>query len=159
MEKLMKNKTLLVFAGLAVLLIATGAVVYNAVFAPAPADETANAFPTPVVLPAVDPSVQVSVERAAKADTVELAATGLDGKYNRIGYEFTYESQGLIKGVNSGSSPIDVAGEDDFSREIYLGTCSRNVCTPDKGVESVSVVLEFTDTSGARSQFTGDFEI
>lgn len=160
MKILMKNKIMQLYLGLFVILIIVGVVVYKAVFAPVPGDGgQGNAFPTPVQLPPVDESVSVDLAEGAKANTVELLVSGLDGKYKKLGYEFTYESEGLIKGVNTGSSPIDVSGEDEFSREIYLGTCSRNVCTPDKGVSTISVVVEFTDTSGTRSQFTGDFEL
>jgi hypothetical protein len=76
-----------------------------------------------------------------------------------VGYELTYESQGLIKGVDSGSSAIDVTGKDTFERDIYLGTCSRNVCKPDPGVTKVSVVLKFTDKSGQKSQFSKDYDL
>ncbi|KKU83092.1 MAG: hypothetical protein UY10_C0015G0014 [Microgenomates group bacterium GW2011_GWA2_47_8] len=88
-----------------------------------------------------------------------LSATGLGAKVSAIAYELTYESQGLIKGVNSGSKPIDVIGQASFSREVYLGTCSRNVCKPDLGIKSVSVVLEFTNASGKKSQFTKDYDL
>ena len=76
-----------------------------------------------------------------------------------VAYELTYESQGLVKGVNSGSKPIDVAGKDSFEREVYLGTCSRNVCKSDGGVKSVSVVLEFTGESGKKSQFSKEYPL
>jgi len=160
MKNLLKNKIVLLYTGLFAVLIVIGIVVYTAVFVPAPESKgQTNAFPTPEQLAPVDASVVVKLMNGQKANTVKLAVEGLDSKYMKLGYEFTYESNGLIKGVNTGSSPIDVAGEDTFSREIYLGTCSRNVCTPDVGVETVSVVVEFTDVSGKRSQFTGDFEI
>ncbi len=148
-----------IVGGLAVLLLITGVVVYNAMRAPA-ADEVVIEEEVVEELAPVDASVQVDVtESASKANTIVIAVSGLDGKYSTVGYEVTYESQGLIKGVNSGSKPIEVAGEDEFERELYLGTCSRNVCKPDVGVTSVSVVLEFTDTAGTRSQFTGDFAL
>lgn len=148
-----------VFSGIAVLLLITGIVVYKAVFtsktAPAPVEEEIVE-----VLPQVDPSVVVEVKSSAsKPNTVVVTATGLAGKYASVAYELTYESQGLIKGVNSGSKPIETTGSDTFEREIYLGTCSRNVCKPDSGVTKVSVVLEFTDTDNKRSQFSKEFEL
>lgn len=95
----------------------------------------------------------------AKDNTVVLTAKGLDGAYTTVGYELQYESNGVGKGVTSGSKPLDVSGKDTFDREIYLGTCSRNVCKPDPGVKKVSVVLEFTATDGKRSEFSKDYDL
>jgi hypothetical protein len=152
------NKKNLLYVGLAALLLISGIVVYKTVSAPkAPAvieEEEVE------VLPEVDASIVVSVTKSrAKANTIVLAVSGLGAKYQSVAYEITYESQGLIKGLNSGSKPVEVAGEDGFEREIYLGTCSRNVCKPDAGVTAVSVVLEFTDTAGKRSQFSKEYEL
>jgi len=154
----MKNKTSLLYAGLAVLLLGTGFVVYKAVLGPGP-QTTQNAFPTPVPIPQVDSSVTVTLTKSTKPNSIDLTVSNLNGKYSTVGYEFSYESKGLIKGVNSGSSPLDVAGKGEFSREVYLGTCSRSVCTPDVGVTAVSIALEFTDTRGSKSQFSKDFDL
>lgn len=147
-----------VYIGLTVLLVLTGFVVYKAV---APAPEAPPVEEEEIIsLPEADPSIVVSAAFSkAKANTVILKVSNLKNTYSTVGYELTYDSQGLIKGVNSGSKPIEVAGQDGFEREVYLGTCSRNVCKPDLGVEKVSVVLEFTDNSGKRSQFTKDFDV
>lgn len=144
---------------LAILVLVVGVVVFKVAFAP-----KAPALPIEEEqieeLPQVDASVEVTLtESKSKANAVVISVTGLDSKYTTIGYELTYDSEGLIKGVNSGSKPMDVAGEDSFEREIYLGTCSRNVCTPDKGVSTVSVILEFTDTEGAKSQFEKEYTL
>lgn len=146
------------YVGLAVLLSITGFVIYKAV---APAPDSAPVEEEVVeTLPEADPSIVVSAAVSkAKANTVILKVSNLGSKYSTVGYELTYDSQGLIKGVNSGSKPIEVAGQDGFEREVYLGTCSRNVCKPDLGVSKVSIVLEFTDASGKRSQFSKDFEL
>ena len=145
------------YIGLAVLVVATGFVVYKTLSAkPAPVvEETVDT----ISLPEVDSSVVATLTKAAKPNAVTLKVTGLGSKYSTIGYEFSYESKGLIKGVNSGSKPTDVAGKDIFDREVYLGTCSKNDCTPDVGVTKVSVVLQFTDTEGKQSQFSKDFDL
>lgn len=104
--------------------------------------------------------VTVSVSKdSGKANTIVLRVGSLSKKYSGVEYEITYDSEGLIKGVNSGSKLIDVADQESFERDVYLGTCSRNVCKPDTGVTSVSVVLQFTDTNGKKSQFTQDFPL
>lgn len=149
------NKKLLVII-LALLLVITGIVVYKTVFT----KEEPIVEKIEELLPPVEASVVVSAQKSrTKDNTVILSVSGLGGTYKSVAYEVTYESQGLIKGVNSGSKPIEVAGQNSFEREVYLGTCSRNVCKPDAGVKKVSVVLEFTDTSAKKSQFSKDFEI
>lgn len=156
----MKNKMGLIIGALVVLLGLTGFVVYKAI-APAP-EPVVNQEEEEEIeqLAEADPSIVVDAKLSkAKANTVVLTVSNLQSKYMTVGYELTYDSQGLIKGVNSGSKPIEVAGEDGFEREVYLGTCSRNVCKPDLGVEKVSVVLEFTATDGKKSQLTRDYDL
>lgn len=154
----MKNKMMYLYIGLAVLLLITGVVVYRVV---APSNE-----PAPVeeeiteLLPTADASIVVGAAFSkAKDNTVVLTVSGLGSKYTTVGYELTYDSQGLIKGVNSGSKPVEVANQDGFEREVYLGTCSRNVCKPDTGVTKVSIVMEFTDSTGKKSQFSKEFDL
>lgn len=155
----MKNKTTLLYAGLALLLVITGGIVWKVTLgktqvAPVKEEQVVE------ILPPVDESVVVSVKQSKSADnTVVMTASGLAGKMTAIGYELSYESLGLVKGVNSGSKPLDVTGKDTFTRDIYLGTCSRNVCKPDAGVTKVSVVMEFTGTDGKKSQFSKDFDL
>lgn len=111
-------------------------------------------------LPQVDSSVKIDlIKSKTKANTVVISVSGLGSNYRSVAYELTYQSQGLIKGVNSGSKPIDVTGKDSFERETYLGTCSKNDCRPDVGVTKVSLVLEFTKTDGKKSQFSKDYPL
>lgn len=151
-----------VFIIIAIALVATGFIVYRSLFS---AKTTTNVVETneeDVIenLPQVDSSIHVSVSKSTSKDnSVIMSVNGMAGKIQSVGYEMTYDSQGLIKGVNSGSKPIETVGKDGFEREIYLGTCSRNVCKPDTGVTKVSIVMEFTDSNGKRSQYTGDFSL
>jgi hypothetical protein len=154
----MKNKMTWLYVGLAVLLIITGVVVYKAIAGPAPTAVVEDIEDT-ISLPEADAAIQATLGKAAKANTVVLKVTGLEGKYVSIGYEFSYESKGLIKGVNSGSKPIDVTGQSTFDREVYLGTCSKNDCTPDVGVTKLSVVLQFTDKEGKQTQLSKEFDL
>lgn len=86
-----------------------------------------------------------------------LDVSGLAGKYTKISYELTYDTKGVTQG--SIGRPIDATGQDTASTEIYLGTCSRNVCTPHLGVTKISAALEFTDSSGKKSQFSKDYNL
>lgn len=156
----MKNKMVAIFIVLGLLLGGTGFFVYKAL---APATKIAQVREEEVpaeTLEALDPSIVVNATKSrAKDNTVIVSVNGMGGKVRSVAYELTYESQGLVKGVNSGSKPIDVASQDSFEREVYLGTCSRNVCKPDAGVKSVSVVLEFTNSSGKKSQFSKEYDL
>lgn len=156
----MNKKTGFIIAGvIALLLIITGFVVYKAVFFGTPTPTQSTDAITPAEIPAADASIQVNlIKSTATANAVVISAKGLT-KISTIAYELTYESNGLVKGVNSGSKPADVAGKDSFEREIYLGTCSRNVCKPDTGVSKVTLNLVFTDTSGKQSQFSKDYTL
>ena len=107
-----------------------------------------------------DASIEVDLTKSqVKDNTVVITVKGLGGKYVSIGYELQYESGGVGKGVTSGSKPLDVTDQDTFEREIYLGTCSKNVCKPDLGVTKVALVLVFTDKDGKKSQFSKEFEL
>ncbi len=156
LKNYLKNKTVLSVV-LAILLVATGVVVYKMVSAPKTAPPVAE---EPVeILPQVDASVVVGLTKSKiKDNTLVLSISGLAGKYTKVAYEISYDSQGTTQGVTS--QPLDVTGKDSFVRDdIYMGTCSRNVCRPHLGVKKVSLVLEFTDTSGKKSQFTKDYDL
>jgi len=93
-----------------------------------------------------------------KDNTIVLSVSGLKNGYSKVAYEVSYETQGVVQGVTT--RPLDITGKDTFIRDdIYLGTCSKNVCKPHIGVKKVSLVLEFTDTSGKKSQLTKDFDL
>lgn len=142
------------------LLGVTGVMVFKSLTAPPPKSVALDEEVVREALPEVDSSVIVVAKRSkAKDNTVVLSASGLASGYTSIAYELTYNSEGLVKGVNSGSKPIDVTDKVEFEREVYMGTCSRNVCKPDLGVKSVSVVLEFTARDGKKSQFSGEFDL
>ena len=65
-----------------------------------------------------------------------------------IEYELVYESQGLSRGV-IGSVELS-SGETEVSRKLLLGTCSRDVCKYDEGVEQGGLTLRFRGTEGTR---------
>jgi hypothetical protein len=154
----MKKKLGIIIAVLVILLGVTGFFVYKAIFLQKPTAPVAEDVVD--TLPQVDASVTVTVKKSTtKSDAIVLSVLGMAEKMSSVGYEVSYETKGLVKGVNSGSKPIDVSGKDTFEREIYLGTCSRNVCTPDPGVTKVTLDLKFTDTAEKLSTFSKDFEL
>ncbi len=147
----------IVIGVLVVLLLITGFVVYKAVFSGSPAPAASTDI-IPAEAPPVDASISVNlVKSTTAANTVIISAKGMNGKMASIAYELMYESKGVTQGVTGKS--VDVAGKDTFERDLYLGTCSRNVCTPHLGVSKVNLVLVFTDTAGKQSQFSKDYTL
>jgi len=157
----MKNNPKALYGILIILLLVVGTVVFKAVKPSSTSteieEEEVDLFED--IAPA-DESLIVDVTPSTTRDNaVVISVSGLNSNYTSVEYELTYDSEGIIQGVNSGSKPISVKAEDSFEREVYLGTCSKNVCRPHAGVESVSLILQFTDLEDKKSQFEGEFEI
>ena len=153
----MKNKNI-VIALIVVLLLASGFTVFKALSKPKVENVIVEDKPIEELEP-LDPAVIVDLTKSrAKDNTVVLSISGLGSKYTAVSYELSYESQSIVQGVTS--KPLDVSGKDSFVRDdIYLGTCSRNVCRPHTGVKKISVVLEFTSLSGKKSQFSKEYDL
>lgn len=155
----MKNKMVIIFIVLGLLLGGTGFVIYKAL-TPVPKLAKVMEDEAPKEeIEVLDPSIVVDVTRSrVKDNTVIVSVKGLGGKVRSVAYELSYDSQGIVQGVTS--KPVDVTGKDTFVRDdIYLGTCSKNVCRPHAGVKKISVVLEFTNVSGKKSQFSKEYDL
>ncbi|MBI4064963.1 hypothetical protein HY409_01145 [Candidatus Gottesmanbacteria bacterium] len=155
----MQKKWLIIALGLVALATLTGFLVYKAVASPSQKQEVAQEEkPQDQVVP-LDEAVSVELTKSKlKDNTIVLSVNGLGSKYTSVAYELSYDSGGIVQGVTS--KPLDVSGKDSFVRDdIYLGTCSRNVCRPHPGVKKISVVLEFTTVEGKKSQFTKDYDL
>jgi hypothetical protein len=60
--------------------------------------------------------------------------------YDKISYELAYnDEEGVERGVMGDINTKDKKGE--YEQEILFGTCSRNVCKYDKGVENGTLTL------------------
>lgn len=155
----LNKKLITIIVGLGILLGLTGFLVYRTVAMPKQTAQTSPEETPPPDLVPLDPAVTVNLTKSkTKDNTVVLSIEGMGGKYAKVSYELSYDSQGIIQGVTS--QPLDVSGKDSFVRDdIYLGTCSRNVCRPHLGVKKLSVVLEFTTADGKKSQFSKDYDI
>lgn len=77
-----------------------------------------------------------------------MEITKLDG-IKSIDYEVSYDALENGEVVPRGAIGfIELAGESTIERKIDLGTCSRNICKYDKGVENVKVVLRINYADG-----------
>ena len=62
--------------------------------------------------------------------------------YDSISYELAYNAEGIDRGVVGNLDATQKKGE--YSQEILFGTCSKNVCKYDKGVENGTLTLHIT---------------
>ena len=60
--------------------------------------------------------------------------------YENISYELAYTAEGVDRGVMGEVNTKEKKGE--YEQEILFGTCSKNVCKYDKGVENGTLVLK-----------------
>ena len=123
----------------------------------AAAEQSADAQTEDIAV--ADSAIQVTLGWSkTKNNTLVLSLAGMGSKYTSAAYEITYETKGTVQGLID--KPMDITGKDTFVKDdIYLGTCSKNVCTPHTGVTKVSLVLKFTATDGKQSQFSKDFDL
>lgn len=155
----MKNKNLFIIGGIVVIVLVAGVVGITVITQPKKnVAVVVEEKPQEEIVPLAS-TVEVSVTKSrTKDNTIVLGISGLRSKYSMVAYELSYDSLGIVQGVTT--KPLDISGKDTFTRDdIYLGTCSRNVCRPHPGVKKISLVLEFTDTTGKKSQFSKDYDL
>lgn len=103
---------------------------------------TAEDLPTVRIIPRADrKEITLEIKGIKDADTVE--------------YELSYLSKGLSRGV---VGTIELNGETSITRQILLGTCSRNVCKYDEGVTGGSLLLRLRGPAGV-VKITADFDL
>ncbi len=59
--------------------------------------------------------------------------------YDSISYELAYNAEGIDRGVVGDIKTNEKKGE--YEQEVLFGTCSKNVCKYDKGVENGTLTL------------------
>jgi len=142
---------------LLVLAILIGAVIYFFAFRN---KQTAPSGPTPT--PAEKEIVEVPLEErpfvnlTPRADGREFTLDITRVKNtDTVEYELVYLSQGIQRGV---IGSVTLNGESNLSRKMLLGSCSKNVCKYDEGVEQGTLTLRFRGSTGT-SKFTTDFHL
>lgn len=96
--------------------------------------------------------VQVDFEPNSARTKATLSISVSDGAgVNSLEYEVLYETDGLVKGVNSGSTPIEIDPKTGkVERELDFGTCSSGVCRYDKDVGLITLIVRFNTSSGTK---------
>jgi len=117
-------------------------------------DASNELVPEPTVTPAFEPigdEVDVEFEPNKARTKAMLTISGLDrAGVESIEYEVLYETSGLVKGVNSGGSPIEVEKTGIVEKELDFGTCSSGVCRYDKDVGTITLIIRFNTSSGTK---------
>ncbi len=66
------------------------------------------------------------------------------GSVSRVTYTLSYTANGIEQGAVGSITP---AGTTD-SRDLYFGTCSHGVCTPHRGIQNATLLIETQLKSG-----------
>mgnify|MGYP001567939094 FL=1 len=67
------------------------------------------------------------------------------GNVSRVTYTLSYMANGIEQGAMGSLVP---SGSSADSRDLYFGTCSHAVCTPHRGIQNASLLVETKLKSG-----------
>lgn len=67
------------------------------------------------------------------------------GSVSKVTYTLSYMANGIEQGAMGSLVP---SGSSADSRDLYFGTCSHAVCTPHRGIQSASLLIETKLKSG-----------
>jgi len=150
----MKKKLTIILIIVAVILIIGGIFLIRGRNKNQTAEENQQEQKKTLETPLVDRPYVVLIPRAdGREFTMEISRIK---NAKTIEYELVYESQGLSRGV-IGSIELS-SGETEVSRKLLLGSCSKDVCKYDEGVEQGSLTLRFRGEEGTR-KFEASFHL
>ena len=147
LKKLLANRKLLVISIILALLV-IGFFVYQKL---SPSQDSLSIEEMDLVFDAEGPFALMIPRRDGNAVNLSLKRTS---SYDKISYELAYTSQpddikaGSGDEVESGGVDRGVVGDvktdqkkGEYEQEVLFGTCSKNVCKYDKGVENGTLTL------------------
>lgn len=150
MEKILKNKILLIGIIVVVLVLGVGGFLFL--------QSRNNAAPETVIeevsevkpLKPEDIGLELSIIEDNKK--IQMEASKLDG-ISSIEYDVSYDAEVTEDGedfvaTRGVTGTIDTSGESTITKEIDLGTCSRNVCKYDKVVSEVTFNIRVNFANG-----------
>lgn len=133
-EKLVNNKLNLALVSGVVVLIIGGWFGYQRLVV-----EPQNATPVEEVDLAFDPEGPYAVLTPRNDGNAMILNLKRTASYEAISYELAYNAEGIDRGVVGEINTKERKGE--YSQEILFGTCSKNVCKYDAGVENGTLTL------------------
>ena len=151
-------KKIIILAVVLIAIIGGGIIVKKKFFSPVAVVSTPSADIGSIALPEnQEKGVDVSLVANSNKTSVTLKVSKFSKDTVSIEYELSYDTgSGLPRGV---LGKVDLKGADTFSREILLGSCSRNVCVYDEGVVKISLTLKFNKSSGQATGFSKEYEL
>lgn len=153
MNNLLKNKPLLVVAGVILIVVVFGGLIF---FRGSQGQNAGNsdAFPTEIPIPTIIPEeLGLSLTEGKPGKTVILTVRNTQG-ISAIEYELSYSAKDDIPRGAIGSLDLK---KKPATKEITLGTCS-DVCHYDEDVKDVKIVLKITKEDGSVFSSTASLE-
>jgi hypothetical protein len=150
-----KNKVILIVIGL----ILAGGLIFGATkfFGKKEAIVTPQTSEENAVVPTVDASVQVSLEKVSGGHEVLLTIKGLPKGTQTLEYALSYDTKTQV-GQGVIGPPVDVNGKSEYEKQFTLGTCSSGKCVYHDVVGPIKLELKFNGDYGSKI-FDKDFQI
>lgn len=110
-----------------------------------------DAFPT-----IADSEFSASIKPASAANTIVFKIEKFPKGTKTIEYEISWDTEKngniLEQGVSNSSAPLKIKSDDQIipPKEFYLGTCSKNVCSPDKVVSKIRLIIRIEINKGIK---------
>jgi len=95
------------------------------------------------------PKPAINLTLSDDKKTVSFAIKNITN-YLKFSYELTYNSYNQPKGVIG--SDVDLNGITEYTKQIDLATCSADVCTYDKNVNNIKLVIILIDQHGKKTK-------
>lgn len=145
-----KIKIVIIVLALLVLVGASAFVVLSKNIKSANTDIEPVASEEEVILKVDPEDLGLTLSSRADKKAVIMKMTKLSG-ISSIEYELTYESEGEIPRGVIGNIELK-NGETSTTKEMLLGTCSKNVCKYYEGVKKVQLLLKLTYPDGSLAE-------
>ncbi len=155
-EKLKKDrKSQIVAVIIAVLLLASGYLLFAGKSAPEPEDEDIE---TNIIEKLTAEELGLTMEAKPDGKAVKFIIENTEG-IETIEYSLSYEADSTSQEIAEGGDPRvgrGIIGESEIDNDtepfesewLDLGSCSKNVCRYDSGVESVELTLKIEKSDG-----------
>lgn len=166
----MRNKKIFIPSVLALLIVVLIGV--YVMFFNSQSGKSSDLSPTPISINIENISpeeIGLTVKASPEKQKVQFAITKMSD-IKAVSYELTYEADSTEAERSEGSEdriPRGITGEAEFKQGsdkysspwLDLGSCSKNVCKYDKGVEKVDLILKITKNNNKVYQAETSLEL
>ena len=96
-------------------------------------------------------AVSGSVQYVRGKNAARIFLGNLKG-VKKVSYTLIYEGNGMTQGARSDISPTKKTTS--YSKDVYLGTCSHKICTPQRNIKNIRIEVVCKYTNGSSSTKT-----